>query len=526
MKITKRNLLGITVTTLALLLAWLLLKPTQIVNTATVNTEASNSIAKQTERSGLQYQVTIESSVQDAKQTLLTHSSLSWNMALIPTDLPEKFIGQLSEVNFTENGKSSILVSELLFKVNYNGKQFQQLNLLGLPETHTLQVVSQILKLMSFDENTPLSFEDDLRKQVFLYTRHGRDITRTATSTQYLTTEQQPQQEQEDWHLTLAQNNQISRLSYTNARIWQQQSQQYRVTQSIMVTTANSTIKIANLNPSNNQNAHLINNTELQNAYSDITDEQTLILAIEALKSSLDPDLAKIIGEYLTTHYTAFEISQLLLDMPKSNSAIIYALQKYQTPEAEQVLVDLLVTANVNDMNKHRIAIALGRFGASSNIGFNALTQLSKSDKHAAATALLSLGSMAYFTPEKSQSVAELLSQNLAQGETLATTVLAVENSKKAELIEELPPLLNHPDDAVKLNAIKVLTKHGKHQDLVINAVVNNPKSKFVDAFARTFTESQQHLTKRNINRLQRVINESENPIVVKKLTNLLNVAS
>ena len=273
-------------------------------------------------------------------------------------------------------------------------------------------------------------------------------------------------------------------------------------------------------------NAHFDNNERNEESFTKIENKQMLFMSIKQLKSSFDPKLAREIGDYLVLHYSAFELSELLSENVGSSSAIIYALQKHQSQEAEQILVDLLSVTSLNDMNKHRIAIALGRFGSSSEVSLMALTKLSKSENQVADTALLSIGTMAYFTPEKAHSVTQLLRENIIQGESLATTVLAVANSKEPELIDEIPPLLSHEDEMVKLNAIKVLTKQGAYQDMVVTALINSPKTKFVDAFVRTFSETNQILTKNNFARLQKVLSETKNPIVEDKLSKFLVTAS
>ncbi|WP_440056362.1 HEAT repeat domain-containing protein (plasmid) [Pseudoalteromonas sp. T1lg65] len=527
MKITKYHLVMLVVVVLAASLAWLTFTPAQPQQpTVASKNKTDAKLAATEEHRPLQYKVTIESSVQDTKQTVLTHSVLSWTMVMQQSTEAQHYVGRLDGISFKENNRPSKLPTQLPFTVHYNGHQFENVDLLGLSEEHVLQVVKQVLGLMSYSERTQLTYEDALQRKVFAYARKGQKVTRTATQTDYVHAQQKPQQEEEKWELSLANNGQVERLDYTNTRLWQQQSQQYQIIQDVTVVPSQQNINLANISVNSHTNAHLVASNQQVKTQLVITNEQELLNAIEQLKASLDPDLAKIVGEYLHLNYTAYEIAEMLSDMPTSNSAIIYALQKNQSPEAEQMLADLLNTSVVSDMNKHRVAIALGRFGASSDIGFSALTELSKTSNQAASTALLSIGSMAYFTPEKSASVSELLTSNLAQGESLATTVLAVANSRDEQLIKQLPPLLNNPDEAVKLNAIKVLTKQGSYQDAVVNTVVANPKSKFVDAFVRSFTESQQTLTKANETRLKQVVETSDNPIVVNKLTTLLSSTS
>lgn len=528
MKLTKSQLTFFIAILIVLFCVWLKISPeteSKIAPSKINNASFTHDISQQNDKSHLYFQVNIESSVQDNTQTILTHSSLQWAMTIVPTQKPDHYIGHLSEIKFEENKQPTILPSELTFKINYDDKRFHTIDLLGLPKVSTLNVITHVLNLMSYDDYE-LTFEDDIRRQVYEYNKRGTLITRKTRESHYKVEQQIPSQEQEGWELELDINENISSMVYENTRLWEQSSAQYTVTQSVNVIRLNQAPTSLAFNITHNMNAHFDNNERNEESFIKIENKQMLFMSIKQLKSSFDPKLAREIGDYLVLHYSAFELSELLSENVGSSSAIIYALQKHQSQEAEQILVDLLSVTSLNDMNKHRIAIALGRFGSSSEVSLMALTKLSKSENQVADTALLSIGTMAYFTPEKAHSVTQLLRENIIQGESLATTVLAVANSKEPELIDEIPPLLSHEDEMVKLNAIKVLTKQGAYQDMVVTALINSPKTKFVDAFVRTFSETNQILTKNNFARLQKVLSETKNPIVEDKLSKFLVTAS
>ncbi|CAH9062656.1 hypothetical protein PSECIP111951_04024 [Pseudoalteromonas holothuriae] len=469
----------------------------------------------------LSFFVSVDSSIRSDKQVVLSHSQLSWHMQLQAQPNSELLLGQLSNISYSQDSKSVSLVNTLPFKIAHTQNRFEELDLLGLPAEHTLQVTRQLFDLLSYDINHPLTLTQSQAQVTYRYQKVNNTIVRTVEKQTYLNANHKPQKEQQDWRLSLNNSGEIAQLNYVNTRYWLQPQQNYIVEQSVTVTKAPSrSLMLAK--QADNVNAG-IEADQLQSKRIQVTNKQTFEDALVELKVSLSAELARAVGQYLVDNYNAYEIQALLDAMPDSSSAIIYALQKLQTPQAEAMLVDLLQFEQTADLDKHKLAMALGRFGASSALSLKALQLIAEQPSHQAAnTALLSLGTMAYFSPEQAISVKNYLQQNLSDQTSLSTTVLAVANSKDSNLLAQLPPLLHSADGAVKLNSIKVLSKHMHYQDTVVSALLSSPEPRLVAAFTRTILETKQVLSAPNIARLQQLQSQTHNPVVRKKITELL----
>ncbi|CAM4127887.1 hypothetical protein [Pseudoalteromonas byunsanensis] len=470
----------------------------------------------------LSLMVQVDSSIAGANQVVLSHSKLSWHMQLQPQTDEHVWHGLLSNIQYIQDAKVVPLVEQLPFSVRRKNNRFVQLDLLGLPGEHTLQVVGQIFNLLSYDIDQPLTYSDALRQVQYSYQQAGSEITRSIVKESYLDTQHQPKAEQEDWRLLMGQQGRLEKLNYTNKRVWEQQQQHYVVEQTVLVSKVPAQ-KVTLLASNANANAHLqvevITEADIQ-----ITNQATLVQALEKLKDSLSSELAKVVGAYLIGNYNAFEIQALLSAQPQFSSAIIYALQKLQTTEAEAMLVDLLQLEQTADLDKHKVAMALGRFGSSSELSLRALESIAQQSGHQVAnTALLSIGTMAHFSPEQAHNVALYLERNLTAEQNLATTVLAIGNSKDKGLLAQLPALLHGHDDGAKLNSIKVLSKHVGYQEEVVSALLSAPHPKYVAAFARTIMESGQPLSAASLVKLKQLQHTTNNPVVKNKLAELLS---
>ncbi|MBD1581912.1 HEAT repeat domain-containing protein [Pseudoalteromonas sp. S16_S37] len=494
--------------------------PSNAANQAAGNIDISEGEQQKTQNQ-FTYIVQIDSSIRSDKQVVLTHSQLSWHMQLQTQTGSNTLLGQLSNINYTQDNKPVSLVSDLPFKVDYQQHRFEQLDLLGLPKEHTLQVIKQLFDLISYDLTQPLVIDEAQRQATYRYQQADNRIVRSTVELKYHNANHKPEKEQQDWQLLLTPSGELEKLSYVNSLYWQQQQQNYIVEQSVNV------VKIANkyaalTTPNSDANAH-IKGEQLQTVQREITDKAAFEAALVELKESLSVEQAKAVGQYLVDNYSAYEIQALLNDMPNFSSAIIYSLQKLQTPQAEAMLVDLIQFEQTSDLDKHKLAMALGRFGASSALSLQTLQAIAAQPEHQVAnTALLSLGTMAYFTPEQAVNVKNYLQHNISEQFNLSTTVLAVENSKDPSLLAKLPPLLGSDDDSAKLNSIKVLSKHADYQDQVVSALLSSPQPKFVAAFTRTMLEAGHTLSAPNIARLKQLQNQTQNPVVRKKIAELL----
>ncbi|MBQ4852008.1 HEAT repeat domain-containing protein [Pseudoalteromonas sp. MMG012] len=462
------------------------------------------------------YSVTIESAVLAENKAVITHSSLSWHMHLGNTQVNQ---GLLTDIVFMNNGKPQPLTPQLPFTFNRRGTEISQVDLLALPSEHTLNVLPNILNLMSFSEQSTLTFNDAHGKKTYSYNRLGDQISRHLESRQ-LHSASAINDEQERWSMTLTNHDTPVEVSYSSENLWENNALRYQVIQKVHITRLNhqSTPLIA---VSHDHNATLTKASQSPVA-REITGPEALQDAILELKTSLDPLLAKHIGKHLLSEYDLSELVALIEEDPTASSAIIYALQKEQSPLAEQMLTDLLSTEQVNIQTKQKLLIALGRFGASSNISFNALATIAdKPNSPLAKTALLNLGSMAKFTPQQQASVETFLLNSLNGEQHLGTAILAVGNSKIPHLLPTVAKLLQHPHADIQRDAVKLLSTEPHYHAQIITALLKNPTVQSVDVFARTLSDSGVVLNQQSKSRLRNLLNSTDNPIIKKRLKTL-----
>ena len=462
------------------------------------------------------YFVTIESAVLSQNSTPVTHSSLNWNMHFNGTGEQQ---GLLTDIEFSNNAKPQTLVKELPFKFTENNGVFSHVDLLALPSDHTLNVLPNILDLLSFSEASPLTFNDAHGQKTYTYQRINNEVQRQITShlNKPITTKSDTS---EQWHLTLNTNQQPLHLNYSSDSIWHNKDQQYHIIQKVDIQRLTPQDRTFT-NVSSNKNAALASQKKQIDAQT-INDETSMYVAIAELQTTLDPTLAKLIGEFLLQEYDLTELITLIEQDSSLSSAIIYALQKEQSPLAEQMLADLLTTDRLTTHIKQKLLIALGRFGASSTVSFNALATLAdKPNNPLAKTALLNLGSMAKFTPEQSSTVEHYLSEQLKSEQHLSTAILASANSKNTALLPHIAKLLNHQQKGVKRDAVKVLSSKAQYHDQVVATIIDNPDVQIVDAFARAISDSGLVLSQYNKARLQTLYNTTQNPIILKRLKTL-----
>ncbi|KZN70370.1 HEAT repeat domain-containing protein [Pseudoalteromonas luteoviolacea] len=471
------------------------------------------------------YQVEIHSAVLSEKGTAITFSDLSWQMYFKPkTEGASDLVAMLTNIQFTSDNKAQEMPTQLPFYMTYDDGQFTKLNLLGLGEQHTLSVLPKVLDLMSYSLSAALTFEDAQGVKTYRYTQKDNAVSRTRINT----ASNPEREEEEQWQLTLNDNGSIlvgiRELNYHNQQVWQQGGQHYDVVQSVFVRPIDfSSFDYIGWN--NNQNATVSTaKLEAKQVY-DITDEN-LLSHLTELKSSLDTDLAAQLGKYLLANQDQNEIKSLLMNHVRLNSALIYALQKAQTPQAEQMLSDLMSDEELGQQVRQKIVMALGRFENATNIAFSSLQTVADNAENTALSnmAMLSIGTMNRFSPMQSQQVAGFLNTKLSDPAQLPTAILAIANSKNPELVEKLPNYLHHSDTQVRNNTIKSLAHKTEYQDQVIASLVRAPHVTTIDSFTRVYKQANYKLSESNVDRLQALYHEQNNPLIKKRLAVILDI--
>ncbi|WP_054013499.1 hypothetical protein [Pseudoalteromonas sp. R3] len=473
------------------------------------------------------YQVVIQSAVLSEKGTAFAHSDLSWKMYFYPNTDPSSISpALLTDIEFISDSKVQPMPQQLPFYFSYNGQQFTQSDLLGLPQAHPLWVLPKVLDLMSYSLSEPLTFKDALGKSTYRFQKSGNTISRVKIEQH----RQQNQQEQESWGLTLkpsdhrvANQPNLQQLDYRNQQVLHQGTQQYEVIQTVTILPIEH-MHTGQTNWDASHNKDIISPGQ-QAAVVEITGENFL-KQLEQLADSLDPALAKAIGQFMLENYDYGTLKAYLKDHAGLSSALIYSLQKAQTLEAEQTLADLLTERDLSQSSLQKVAMALGRIENASNVAFASLQSVADdSAKQALAdVALLSIGTMSKFSPQQSHQVARFLSRKLTEPQQLSTAILAVANSKNPALIEKLPDYLHHVDTQVRRNAIKSLAHNEAYQDQVIASLAGTSDVNAIDAFIRTYERADYALSNENIEKLTEFYQTTTHPIIKKRLATVIRL--
>ncbi|KZN58046.1 hypothetical protein [Pseudoalteromonas luteoviolacea] len=471
------------------------------------------------------YQVEIHSAVLSEKGTAITFSDLSWQMYFKPKhEGASDLVAVLTNIQFTSDNKAQKMPSQLPFYMTYDDGRFTKLNLLGLNAQHTLSVLPKVLDLMSYSLSASLTFEDAQGVKTYRYTQKDNAVSRSRINT----ASNPEREEEEQWQLTLSDNGSIlvgiRELNYHNQQVWQQDEQHYDVVQSVFVRPIDFS-KFDYVGWNSNQNAKVSTIKSKAEQVYDITDEN-LLSHLTELKSSLDADLAAQLGKYLLANQDQSDIKSLLMNHVRLNSALIYALQKAQTPQAEQMLSDLMSDEELGQQVLQKIVMAFGRFENATNIAFSSLQTVADNGENTPLSnmALLSIGTMNRFSPMQSQQVAGFLNTKLSDPAQLPTAILAITNSKNPELVEKLPKYLHHSDTQVRNNTIKFLSHKAEYQDQVIFSLVQAPHITTIDTFTRVYQQANYKLSDSNLDRLQALYHEQNNPLIKKRLAVILDI--
>ncbi|MCF2859197.1 hypothetical protein L1286_17065 [Pseudoalteromonas sp. SMS1] len=506
--------------------AFLVLQDSDSKPTVQVALTASESLqSTHTENQDYGYQVEIHSAVLSETGTAITFSDLSWQMYFKPkSEGASDLVALLTNIQFISDNKVQKMPTQLPFYMTYSGGQFTKLDLLGLNAQHTLSVLPKVLNLMSYSLSDPLTFEDAQGIKTFRYTQQDNSISRMRVST----TSNPDRDEEEQWQLMLRDSDSvlvgIRELNYHNQQVWHQGEQHYDVVQSVFVRPIDF-LNFDYVGWNSNQNAKVLTAEAKAEQVYDIT-EDNLFSHLTELKSSLDSDLAAQLGKYLLDNYDQSDIKLLLMDHIRLNSALIYALQKAQTPQAEQMLSDLMSDEALGQQVRQKIVMALGRFENATNIALSSLQTVADNAEDTALSnmAMLSIGTMNRFSPMQSQQVAGFLNTKLSDPAQLPTAILAIANSKNPELVEKLPNYLHHSDTQVRNNTIKSLAHKTEYQDQVIASLVQAPHVTTIDSFTRVYKQANYTLSESNVDRLQALYHEQNNPLIKKRLAVILDI--
>ncbi|AOT07640.1 HEAT repeat domain-containing protein [Pseudoalteromonas luteoviolacea] len=469
------------------------------------------------------YQVDIHSAVLSDSGSAMTFSELSWQMHFQPhATASTKSAAMLSDIVFMTDNKLQTMPAQLPFLVKYQSRRFTELDMLGLNEQHPLFVVSKVLDLMSYSLESPLTFEDALGVKTFQYIEQENVIERVITAQQKYA----DNQEQELWKITVNKEEPgyPLTLEYDNKQIWQRNGQRYEVVQTVTVTP----IKHTSFDPVDwvaNHNQSIQPATPSSQAEVKVTNDNFISL-IQSLQSNLDPNLAKEIGLYMLKSFDQSELKALFKAHDGLSSAFIYALQKAQTMQAEQMISDLLTDDSLGVQVQQKLVMALGRFENASDVGFSSLRSLVEQDTNTVLSdmALLSMGTMSKFSPAQSSQVADYLAHQMQHPKQLSTAILAMANTKNPVLIAKLPELLHHSDAQVRKNTIKSLGRMADYQDQVVTSLLSSPQMAEIDAFARVYQQANYKLSAMNIERLEQLYQSQTNPVIKKRLSTIMNM--
>ncbi|KZN48691.1 HEAT repeat domain-containing protein [Pseudoalteromonas luteoviolacea] len=469
------------------------------------------------------YQVDIHSAVLSESGSAMTFSELSWKMNFQPhASASIKSAAMLSDIVFMADNKLQTMPTQIPFLVKYQSRQFSELDMLGLSEQHPLSVLSKVLDLMSYSLDSPLTFEDALGVKTFQYVQQDNVIERVVTAHQ----KHADNTEEEQWQITLH----LSRpgtpltLEYNNNQIWQRSGQRYEVVQTVSVKPITHT-PFEPVDWQANHNTHILPDDIAQSTGIEVTGDNFLEY-IQSLKGNLDPSLAKAIGLYMLNNFDQSGLKGLFVQHENLTSAFIYALQKAQTLQAEQMISDLLTDDELGVQVQQKLVMALGRFENASDIGFSSLRHVVEQGSNEAISdmALLNMGTMSKFSPAQSNQVADYLADKMRSPVHLSTAVLAVANSKNPKLIAKLPALLQHSDVQVRKNTIKSLGQMADYQDQVITSLLASPEMASIDAFARVYQQANYKLSAMNIERLDGLYQSQSNPVIKKRLSTIMNM--
>lgn len=510
-------------------------------STSEVSTTVSHSVSdtddKQTsphsaDPDQISYSFAIESRINAPQQNQRTGSAFNGDISLKKGKNAQDALwyGQITNTLLQQNQQSHQWPQPIYFTARYNHFVFSDIDFLGLPATHPGHAIRFLLEQVSYQTHSPLVINQAMGTVRYQYHQSNGQVRREIVGKQFTHTqsEQQLTASEEHWALDLLANNWPGALHYNNRHDYQSEQGLLEVSQTISLKVKNKTIQWPADKFVANANARQTFNQTATTTANKITDKASLQAALLQLAKSTNKGLAKAVGEYLLKHYSDGALVNLINAQDPSStfaSLLIYAIQKAANFDAEVMLAQLYEHPELDNTNKQRVLMSMGRFEGASEQTLNALRDISDdSHKTLANTALLSIGSLAKFSQSQQPAVEDFLAEKLSESGNEAMTITAIKNSGSTVFNQKVEKMLGHQREAVNVAAIKLLSKDPKYQDKLVAYVANSGQAKSITALRTALSNQGLALTNTQKGEIEGALQQVSHPLIKQQLTALLQM--
>ena len=482
----------------------------------------------------LSYRFVIESTMLDEQGKLLGGSTFSGELGLKAADNGHTWYGQMVNGNIKQHvlqqGNSQHSYEQgIVFTTDYQDAVFSQVDMLGLAASHPGQALKYMLAQLSYKKDGPLSIDLANSSHDYLYQQSGNQITRTLQQKNVKQTnlDMELTDSLENWLLTVKQHLPV-RMEYDNRLNYQNDNGTLLLNQQMLIEATEQTFDWSMARFAANANSLLASPQLQMTPQFTINNQQQLLAALAQLAESNDSELAKAIGAYLVEHYSAGQLAQWLGEFTidsREPSLLIYAVQKSGGYPAELLLSQLYQQQQLSRLNKQRVLMSMGRFEGGSEHTLNSLRQISAQDeKIYADTALLSIGSLAKFGDSLQGPVADILAARLAQPDSEALAIIAINNSGLEQFDDQVAGYLGHENSRVNVAAIKLLAKKPSYRDFLVDYVTQHRNPQSITALRTSLAKQGAILSQSQKARISAQARQISHPVIKQQLLALLNM--
>ncbi|WP_104398485.1 HEAT repeat domain-containing protein [Vibrio penaeicida] len=412
------------------------------------------------------YRVALTTTMSNPKAQL-GEMTYQFNMALKATNRqPNVYLGQIYNIQWATDSQGEDRPKRLMFTAQFSKGSFENVDLLGLNNSHPLTIINTTLTQFSyFSGSKTLTLADG--KHRFYFARQDassleRDwLGAVSDSQSYQVIEQQ-----DKWKLTHDTAGFPQTLAHTHTRTVDYENQKLTVVQQTNISPLRSTIALNwSMNQyASNANQHLKGLDVATASNNAAVSEANFVEQFELYAGSPNLDSAHLIGAYLADQgfntVKDWLQNQNLTD--DQQSLLIFALERSQSPEGEYILSQLIEDNSLDEENRLRAIMSISKMGDVNSIhALQALEAASdNSNQIISETALLNIGILGSQSESLRSDVSQYLSKNLQSEEASYLTLVSIDNLDDRALDSQVSNYLKSEHFDERMVAARVLARN------------------------------------------------------------------
>ncbi|RXJ69490.1 hypothetical protein CS022_23740 [Veronia nyctiphanis] len=431
-------------------------------------------------------------------------NQLTFKLAFKPLE-DSFYLGMAYDLKPIFTNSDSILINADIKQLGFtlrrrpDGK-ITDINMLGLPENHPYAMVEHIVSQLSFlsdGSNSRVTLKDGTYHYQYSLSAADKTTRELLEVEHHNVPEDLIKKHNESWYVIHPDSGWPTKMAFEMERDVEFQGSILAVQQTIdskRIAEPRLTFWDEELRFANNANAGLtVPEPELNEPTIAISNQTEFYNALAMLDNALDPSLARAMGLFMINEQTPDDIMAFLMDenMPTEHHAhIIYAIQKADTPLAEEYLADIAANVDISSLNRTRAIVSSGQFKNASQTSIDSLYNLMDDTEQGIANAAsLNLGTIAKKSPKHDQQIADILLNRLRKESDPYMAILSISNINNPEYDRYIEPYLKDSRFYVRAAAYSIIARRHSHQNGVLAALLSEGHPTVIDSITKTMVK-------------------------------------